>query len=334
MKQFGLTEAAYQSMKAPPVEERVVGQQYITLGGNIRVWNGHTFVMTNDDRNSYSRGYFVDKPSQRQQYMVNHRYGLTHDDYMQLMSEQNFKCGICSAPLEPFDRSCHVDHEPGTGKIQEKIGPRRYRERKGDVPCRVRGMLDASCNSVLASYEKSVRVGRGFMTNDAAEASVQMGDQRLRRIRTQSIDVSAYMTDVAERQRSFLQRKYELTPEEKIRLWLDQGKNCPICSEPIPDPWDRSSVVDHDHSEPKGFVRGLLHSDCNTTLGRYEKAKLENRPFFHHRGGRGVSSTSSREEGAEGGGMRGRGVGGGGGYTCRCVLVSIPCGDTTTRADG
>lgn len=54
---------------------------------------------------------------------------------------------------------------------------------------------------------------------------------------------------------------YGLTPEKYKALFDAQGGKCAICRN------SGKLVVDHDHQT--GYVRGLLHFDCNTAIGLF-----------------------------------------------------------------
>jgi hypothetical protein len=69
------------------------------------------------------------------------------------------------------------------------------------------------------------------------------------------------------------------TPVEQIeKLHEEQGGMCPVCHEEVALEWGgRKFAVDHDHACCRGkkscgkCVRGVLHIDCNKTLGFLEK---------------------------------------------------------------
>lgn len=63
-----------------------------------------------------------------------HLYGLTHDRFLEMMSEQNGKCAICSAPIQD-GRNQHVDHCHTTGAV--------------------RGLLCSFCNRGLGCFRDS-----------------------------------------------------------------------------------------------------------------------------------------------------------------------------------
>lgn len=60
-------------------------------------------------------------------------------------------------------------------------------------------------------------------------------------------------------------KMYGLTPADYEALLERQGGCCAICGKP---PTGRALDVDHCHRT--GAIRGLLHSQCNLTLGRHE----------------------------------------------------------------
>lgn len=63
-------------------------------------------------------------------------------------------------------------------------------------------------------------------------------------------------------------RKYRLRFEDWLDLWIRQHARCACCGITFFDIDDAN--VDHDHQKVKGevgFVRGLICSPCNQTIG-------------------------------------------------------------------
>lgn len=61
-----------------------------------------------------------------------------------------------------------------------------------------------------------------------------------------------------------LGRKYELTPENFVRLLVFQRRMCAICHR-TREELQQDLVVDHNHATEE--VRGLLCKSCNRTIG-------------------------------------------------------------------
>lgn len=61
-----------------------------------------------------------------------------------------------------------------------------------------------------------------------------------------------------------LQRKFDMSPEDYVRLLLLQGRRCAVCRRHR-DELQQDLVVDHCHAS--GRVRGLLCRACNQALG-------------------------------------------------------------------
>lgn len=70
--------------------------------------------------------------------------------------------------------------------------------------------------------------------------------------------------------KSYLKRKYGITPEEYDRLLAEQDGRCAICRRRPRD--DISFHVDHDHVT--GRVRGLLCFPCNNALGDFDDSPV------------------------------------------------------------
>ena len=63
------------------------------------------------------------------------RYGITVDDYAEMLVSHENKCGICG---REFSRSPHIDHDHNTGKV--------------------RGLLCYPCNSGLGQFQDSPEI--------------------------------------------------------------------------------------------------------------------------------------------------------------------------------
>jgi len=62
---------------------------------------------------------------------------------------------------------------------------------------------------------------------------------------------------------NYFQRKYDLSYEDWVKMWVGQDGDCAICGEPFNKHSD--AQVDHDHKT--GKIRGLLCNKCNFAIG-------------------------------------------------------------------
>jgi hypothetical protein len=76
------------------------------------------------------------KPRQRSDYEVKHKFGLTSQDYENLLKSQNNCCAICKSHKDTFSKRLSVDHCHNTLKI--------------------RGLLCQSCNMALGLLKDSI----------------------------------------------------------------------------------------------------------------------------------------------------------------------------------
>jgi len=74
-------------------------------------------------------------------YALLRTYGITYNEYLKLLEDQNGLCWICRKP--PMNISLSVDHKHEAG--ENKKNPRRKRHR-------VRGLLCWLCNTALRHY--------------------------------------------------------------------------------------------------------------------------------------------------------------------------------------
>lgn len=52
---------------------------------------------------------------------LKNKYGMTLDDYNEMFSNQDGKCGICNSPAEDFKNGLLVDHCHETNKVRELL---------------------------------------------------------------------------------------------------------------------------------------------------------------------------------------------------------------------
>jgi oligoribonuclease NrnB/cAMP/cGMP phosphodiesterase (DHH superfamily) len=62
------------------------------------------------------------------------KYGITIEQYNNMLEEQNFVCPICKEPPKENNKRLHIDHNHDTGEV--------------------RGLLCSKCNGALGWYEK------------------------------------------------------------------------------------------------------------------------------------------------------------------------------------
>jgi len=86
---------------------------------------------------AYERRHFGKVVEATRRYHLRKNYGLTTDQYNDLLAVQNNSCAICKSP-DPFDRwgRFHVDHDHATGKV--------------------RGLLCGNCNTGLGKMKDSI----------------------------------------------------------------------------------------------------------------------------------------------------------------------------------
>jgi hypothetical protein len=71
-----------------------------------------------EEYNRIRRQKYLENPKKAREKALKSRYGLTFDDFENLLNSQNSKCAICNVPLARLGRSTHVDHCHTTGKVR------------------------------------------------------------------------------------------------------------------------------------------------------------------------------------------------------------------------
>lgn len=67
------------------------------------------------------RAWKLRNPEKAKRYLLNQqvkRYGITGDDYRQMLVEQEDRCAICNRHRQEFSRRFHVDHDHDTGVVR------------------------------------------------------------------------------------------------------------------------------------------------------------------------------------------------------------------------
>ena len=74
------------------------------------------------DRETYlssQRGYYKKDPETYKWRARLNRHGLTKENFMQIVSNQDNKCALCRKPFEGlFGKDCHIDHCHETNRVR------------------------------------------------------------------------------------------------------------------------------------------------------------------------------------------------------------------------
>lgn len=111
-------------------------------GKNIKIAN--LYLSNNwdndEDRKNHYRDFYRDHPTNRNKYLIK-RFGITLEDYNQLLQEQDFVCSICrQSETETRNgrvKTLAVDHHHETGKP--------------------RGLLCAACNKGIGWFRENIQ---------------------------------------------------------------------------------------------------------------------------------------------------------------------------------
>src|SRR6185437_14192734 len=80
--------------------------------------------------NAHSRQWYQNNAERTLLYQRCRKYGVTHDDYMEMLAKQNGVCAICNLPERSAKTAAlSVDHDHSTGKV--------------------RGLLCVRCNAMI-----------------------------------------------------------------------------------------------------------------------------------------------------------------------------------------
>jgi len=73
---------------------------------------------TPEKEKARARAWRKRNPSKRGEYHRRQLYGLTPEQYGEMIRSQNGKCGVCAVP---FTKTPHVDHDHSTGAVRELL---------------------------------------------------------------------------------------------------------------------------------------------------------------------------------------------------------------------
>lgn len=110
-------------------------------------------------------------------------------------------------------------------------------------------------------YYSDLAKRNGICTVDGCQNHAKMGKLKI-------CQKHYYLTDNQVDKEMF--KKYGITLLEYKEMEIKQNFKCAICLRP---PFGRNAInnrFDIDHNHETGKVRGLLCSDCNTSLGKFE----------------------------------------------------------------
>jgi hypothetical protein len=125
----------------------------------------------------------------------------------------------------------------------------------GRAPERLQGLQPRCQGSPVSQYRKNSEAEIARVRRWQAENAERVNEYRRR--------YNATRDRKDANRRSYLKRKYGVTPEWYDATLAEQGGGCAICGRP-PRP-DIALHVDHDHAT--GAVRRLLCFGCNNLLG-------------------------------------------------------------------
>jgi hypothetical protein len=164
-------------------------------------------------------------------YMAQWEHGITREELLRILEEQNEICACCHAKCPDRTNLC-VDHDHVTGKV--------------------RGLLCTRCNTALGLFKDDAeRIRKAIWYLEEKKHRLPRRTRPRLTRGTPRNDKNRYS-------------KFGVTPKVYARMLLEQKGICAICGAPPTE--TRSLAVDHAHTS-KGHVRGLLDVNCNRALG-------------------------------------------------------------------
>lgn len=109
----------------------------------------------------------IDLQRKRRKNRIKRRYHLSHERFVEMLEEQQYKCKICRVPLyDPFIYHKDADRPPGTTKPVVD-----HDHRDGHV----RGLLCSACNVAIGLFEDDIKIIKAafyYLRDDRASALI------------------------------------------------------------------------------------------------------------------------------------------------------------------
>lgn len=68
---------------------------------------------------AYQRNRYHEKKHEYKWRMIQHKYGITEDDFHTMLKEQENSCALCEKPFTTLKQNdCHIDHCHETGVVR------------------------------------------------------------------------------------------------------------------------------------------------------------------------------------------------------------------------
>ena len=84
----------------------------------IRERDRISYQKRKEKRVENSRRYRKNNPGKIMDSNLRIKYGITREQYFEMLEEQGYKCAICGKPRELHSRNFAVDHNHKTGKVR------------------------------------------------------------------------------------------------------------------------------------------------------------------------------------------------------------------------
>lgn len=179
------------------------------------------------------RKWRANNPDKLKEEKLKARFGMTLNQFNDLIRQQNNCCGICGEKFDEIPNSAKCpcvdhDHDPEVKKI--------------------RGLLCHTCNSGIGGLhddpiliEKAIAWIKNSGPSYKEKASVHV--------------------EVSKARQYAIKHKFGITANQYKELLLAQGNKCGICEKEL----IKRINIDHDHTTQK--IRGALCASCNISIG-------------------------------------------------------------------
>ena len=88
-----------------------------------RIGKAKNYPKIRDQAIAYGKQYHKTHKKERRNFDLLRRFGITLNDYNEMLKEQNYACAGCLRPQTDFTKSLAVDHDHKTGKVRGLLCP-------------------------------------------------------------------------------------------------------------------------------------------------------------------------------------------------------------------
>lgn len=195
------------------------------------------------------------------------------------------------SPISVDEINSKLAYDPETGIFTWKVSPAKNIKSRTEAGCVKSSRKDVSYRYIRLGHEiPAARIAWVIHYGEWPKGKIFFSDQNTLNLRISNLRIGNCLPEKYESNAEYmkahrgafpkvwrethLKRTFGITLADYSQMVSDRDNKCDICGQP--EKQERAGklkalAVDHDHKT--GAVRGLLCSDCNTALGKFQDSK-------------------------------------------------------------